>query len=171
MVTIPPRKSLFLESVATGQHRHTSEWIATDIERVITQNNIKFAGVVTDNTSANKKAWEILAARFPSLFFQGCTSHGLHLLVKDMFPAAKSTNREIINQDFLLGIRLRIFSTFRQMLRTLSSSSTVVTASSRSYQSCRIFKIFVRWRSRRQQDADLYRNAWKQFSILNQFCM
>jgi hypothetical protein len=37
MVTIPPRKSLFLEAVATGQHRHTSEWIATDIERVITQ--------------------------------------------------------------------------------------------------------------------------------------
>jgi Protein of unknown function (DUF 659) len=31
MVTIPPRKSLFLESVVTGQHRHTSEWIATDI--------------------------------------------------------------------------------------------------------------------------------------------
>jgi Protein of unknown function (DUF 659) len=103
MVTMPPRKSLFLDSVATGQHRHTSEWIATDIERVITQNNIKFAGVVTDNTSANKKAWEILSARFPSLFFQGCTSHGLDLLFKDIFAAERSTKPGDNQPSFPVG--------------------------------------------------------------------
>jgi hypothetical protein len=32
----------------------------------------------------------MLSERFPSLFFQGCTSHGLHLLVKDILAASKT---------------------------------------------------------------------------------
>ncbi len=48
------------------------------------------AGVVTDNTSANKKAWEILEKEFPDRFFYGCAAHGLNLLVKDIFYPKKS---------------------------------------------------------------------------------
>jgi len=46
--------------------------------------------VVTDNTSTNKKAWGLLQITFPSRYFQGCCSHGLHLFVKDVFAATKT---------------------------------------------------------------------------------
>jgi Protein of unknown function (DUF 659) len=90
MVTTPSI-SLFLESFATGKQGHTAEWIAQDIERIIIrENKIAFAGVVTDNIAANKKEWEMLSERFQSLLFQGCVSHGLLLLVKDILAASKT---------------------------------------------------------------------------------
>lgn len=83
--------TLFLESVLTGDQGHTSEWIAQDIDRVIKlYPKTIFAGAITDNTTANKKAWALLYEMHPSMFFQGCTSHGLHLLVKDIFAATKT---------------------------------------------------------------------------------
>jgi len=86
-----PVKTVFLESVATGAQGHTSQWISDDIERVIAKYpHTHFAGAVTDNTSANKGAWEILKGRHPTMFFHGCVSHGLHLLVKDIFAATKT---------------------------------------------------------------------------------
>jgi len=85
-----PDKTVFLESVATGAQGHTSQWIADDIERVIAKyKNTNFAGVVTDNTSANKGAWDILKSKHPTMFFHGCVSHGLHLMVRDIFSATK----------------------------------------------------------------------------------
>jgi Protein of unknown function (DUF 659) len=46
-------------------------------------------GAVTDNTSANKKAWATLKKEYPMKFFHGCASHGLHLIVKDIFDIYK----------------------------------------------------------------------------------
>jgi hypothetical protein len=51
---------------------------------------------VTDNTSTNKKTWRILQDMFSSSYFQGCTSHGLHLLVRDVFGAAETKK---VSQD------------------------------------------------------------------------
>ncbi|KAH6573046.1 hypothetical protein BASA60_006213 [Batrachochytrium salamandrivorans] len=51
---------------------------------------LSFADVVTDNTSTNKKAWALLREIFPSCYFKGCCSHGIHLLVKDIFAATKT---------------------------------------------------------------------------------
>ena len=86
-----PEKTVFLESVSTGMQGHTSQWIADDIDRIIAKySQTNFAGAVTDNTSANKAAWEILKDRHPTMFFHGCVSHGLHLLVKDIFAATKT---------------------------------------------------------------------------------
>jgi len=56
-----PSKTVFLESVATGTHGHTAEWLSSDIKRIITKlKDTTFAGAVTDNTSANKNVWKIL---------------------------------------------------------------------------------------------------------------
>jgi Protein of unknown function (DUF 659) len=91
-----PAQCFFLESVSTGEQGHTAEWIAEDIERVIKKNNkTDVAGVVTDSTSANKKAWNLLKAKFPGKFFQGCASHGLHLMVKDiLYPSKRKKANE-----------------------------------------------------------------------------
>jgi len=82
---------LFLELVTTGEQSHNSEWIASDIEHVMNcHRTTTFAGVVTNSTSTNRNAWEKLLRKHPSAFFQGCTSHGLNLFVKDVFGATKT---------------------------------------------------------------------------------
>ena len=82
--------TFFLESTRSGELSHSAEYLAGDIDRVIRQMQAKIAGVVMDNTAANKKTWKILKEKHASMFFQGCVAHGLHLLVKDVFAATKT---------------------------------------------------------------------------------
>jgi Protein of unknown function (DUF 659) len=86
-----PECCLFLESVNTGKQGHNADWIVGDISRVLmAQDSTTFAGVVTDNTSTNRKACKMLRNRFPACYFQGCCSHGLHFFVKDIFAPSKT---------------------------------------------------------------------------------
>ncbi|KAI2489091.1 transposase [Fragilaria crotonensis] len=89
--------TFFLESTQSGELSHTSEYLATDLDRVICLTQGKISGVVVmDTTAANKKTWKILKERHPAMFFQGCVAHGLHLLVKDVFDATKAkSNRPV----------------------------------------------------------------------------
>jgi hypothetical protein len=90
-MVVSPESALFLESVSTGQQGHDHKFIVDDIERVIREHpSTIFAGAVTNNTSTNKKAWGLLQITFPSSYFQGCCSHGLHLFVKDVFAVTKT---------------------------------------------------------------------------------
>jgi Protein of unknown function (DUF 659) len=90
-MAVSPCSSLFLESVSTGQQRHDHKFISDDIARVFRRHKSTiFAGAVTDNTATNMKAWAVLQTMFPSCYFQGCCSHGLHLFVKDVFAVTKT---------------------------------------------------------------------------------
>jgi Protein of unknown function (DUF 659) len=90
-MAVSPCCSLFLESVSTGQQGHDRKFIADDIARVLRRHTSTiFAGAVTDNTATNMKAWAVLQTMFPSCYFQGCCSHGLHLFVKDVFAVTKT---------------------------------------------------------------------------------
>jgi hypothetical protein len=53
---------------------------------------------VTDNTYANKKAWSQLQKQYPSIYFHGCSSRGLHLLVKNIFAATKAKRGQPVAQ-------------------------------------------------------------------------
>ncbi len=46
--------------------------------------NINVVGCCTDNTAANKQAWDLLYEKYPGKFFYGCTCHVLYLLVHDI---------------------------------------------------------------------------------------
>lgn len=86
-------RQFFLESVATEEQGHTADYIAEDLSRVIDkliEKGVKIAGAVTDNTAANRRAWRILKEKNPALYFHGCSSHSLHLMVKDIFAATKA---------------------------------------------------------------------------------
>ncbi|KAF1327905.1 putative Transposase, partial [Globisporangium splendens] len=90
-----PDACMFLESVAAGKQGSTAAWIVKDIERVFRgYASTKFAGAVTDNTSAHKKAWQLLSDKFPSCYFQGCCSHALDLMIKDIFSAVKTKTKK-----------------------------------------------------------------------------
>jgi hypothetical protein len=88
-MAVSPTKSLFLEALHTEEQGHDADWIATDLSRVIDSLGDNVVGAVTDNTATNKKAWSELEKKYPTHFFHGCVSHGLHLLVKDIFAATK----------------------------------------------------------------------------------
>jgi hypothetical protein len=45
---------------------------------------------VFDKTSTNKVAWSLLKQRFLERLFQGCASHCLHVIVKNIFCATKT---------------------------------------------------------------------------------
>jgi Protein of unknown function (DUF 659) len=79
-----------VEAFNTKEQDHDANWIAQDMERVIELLQCNISGAITDNMSANKKAWKILKEKFLSQFFHGCISHGFHLLVKDIFSAIKT---------------------------------------------------------------------------------
>jgi hypothetical protein len=69
-MAVSPACSLFLESMSTNQQGHDHEFIVRDIERVIVRHeNTSFVGAITNNTNANKKAWQLLKVRFPSCYF------------------------------------------------------------------------------------------------------
>ncbi|KAH6589393.1 hypothetical protein BASA50_010047 [Batrachochytrium salamandrivorans] len=87
---ISDSSTFFLESVSTGEQSHDAKWIAQDVGRMIDSLVGKVCGAVTDNTTTNQSAWSILKKKYPDSFLQGCASHGLHLLVKDIFAATKT---------------------------------------------------------------------------------
>ncbi len=90
-MAVSPTCNLFLESMSTGQQGHNHKFIVRDIECVIVRHkNTSFVDAVTDNTNANKKAWQLLKAKFLSCYFQQCCSHGMHLFIKDVFGAMKT---------------------------------------------------------------------------------
>jgi Protein of unknown function (DUF 659) len=90
-VIVSPSVSLFLESIYTGEKSHNAQFLSDDISRIIEKlSSSHVVGAVTDNTSTNKVSWSLLKQRFPGRFFQGCASHCLHLLVKDIFCATKT---------------------------------------------------------------------------------
>lgn len=43
-----------------------------------------YAGVVADNTSANRKAFNIIKAKYPRLFTVGCGTHVSDLMMEDI---------------------------------------------------------------------------------------
>ena len=99
-MAVSPSKSLFLESVNTEEQGHDAVRLSQDMSRVIDGIGENVVGAITDNTAANKKMWSILEKKYPTCYFHGCVSHGLHLLVKDVFGAKKRTNDEADGYPF-----------------------------------------------------------------------
>ena len=120
-MVVSPECSFFLESVMTGQQQHSHKYIAEDIANAIQKyESTEFAGVVTDNTSTNKKAWILLHDMFPSCYFQGCCSHGIHLFVKDIFTAAKTKKTGNIEATYPIGYP------FQKMLEFIVNCKDIV---------------------------------------------
>ena len=102
-IATSPTVSFLLESVSTKQQVHSSNWIAhVDITRVFDNYVLsKFCEVTSDNTSANNNAWQQLCKAFPSLYFMGCWSHGLHHFVEDVFSALKTRKATTMRRHIL----------------------------------------------------------------------
>ncbi|HEY9300046.1 MAG TPA: DUF domain-containing protein, partial [Phormidium sp.] len=82
-------KTFFIDCVNMEEKAHTSSFIANDIIRVAKTLKGKVAGVVMDNTAANKKAGQLLLQAHPNWLVHGCVAHALNLLVRDIFSPPK----------------------------------------------------------------------------------
>ncbi|KAJ2938743.1 hypothetical protein O0L34_g3356 [Tuta absoluta] len=85
---------VFIKSLSTDENRHTSEYLAAEIEKVIkTYGENKFLVIIGDNARNLQKAFEQLKRKYPWLVQLNCAAHSLHLLCKDAvkIPVIKST--------------------------------------------------------------------------------
>lgn len=83
LITTP--KPVFFSAHQTGEMRQTGENIGADIENTISQiDHTKLSAVITDNASSMKKAWKLVAIRYPNVIFLGCVAHSLNLLIGDI---------------------------------------------------------------------------------------
>ncbi|CAJ0831037.1 9955_t:CDS:2, partial [Entrophospora sp. SA101] len=100
----------------TGEIRQTGENITEDIENTILQIDYsKLSAVITDNASSMKKAWKLVAIRYPNVVFIGCVAHSLNLLIGDImnFSWADTTmknSKRIVNNQLAIELTITLLS-------------------------------------------------------------
>lgn len=91
LITTP--RPVFFSAHQTGTIRQTGENIAEDIENIILQIDYsKLSAIITDNASSMKKAWKLLAIKYPKIIFLGCIAHSLNLLIGDIMKISWAHN-------------------------------------------------------------------------------
>jgi len=76
---------VFVKSVATGQNRHTAEYISDEINKVLVEfNPMKFVTLIGDNASNVQKSFMLLKNLYPHLVPLNCLAHSINLLFNDI---------------------------------------------------------------------------------------
>ncbi|RVE41902.1 hypothetical protein evm_013452 [Chilo suppressalis] len=75
---------VFVKSLDTEDHRHTSEYLCSEIEKVMkSYGEQKFVVLIGDNARNLQKAFQMLQIKYPSIVPLGCAAHSLNLLCAD----------------------------------------------------------------------------------------
>lgn len=92
MVVAPGMLSAFWSSIPTGSSRHTAEYLAHELGRVIDEvqqeTGAVIAGAMSDNAN-NVAASRQLLQRGRAIFSGGCAAHVLNLLIQDVVSAVE----------------------------------------------------------------------------------
>src|SRR6266487_4506792 len=78
-------ETIFLKSIATGKNRHTGEYIADELNEIISEigpQNI--VALTTDNAGNMKSSWQGVQEQYPEILCLDCSSHMTNLLVEDI---------------------------------------------------------------------------------------
>ncbi|KAJ1330430.1 hypothetical protein BSLG_009564 [Batrachochytrium salamandrivorans] len=137
------------------------KYIAEDIARIIQKyDSTDFAGVVTNNISTNRKAWTLLREMFPSCYFQGCCSHGIHLLVKDIFAATKTKKARNTEATYPIGYL------FQEMLEFIVDCRDVF----KMFHNHHVVKAQLQELQRTTESRVLVRQAPTRWGTIQQMC-
>ena len=86
IVSIP--QPVFWKSFHSELESHTDEYISREVEKVIEEVKGKCGkvviGLVTDNASNMKRAWNLLREIYPKITCYGCAAHSLNLIFGDL---------------------------------------------------------------------------------------
>lgn len=84
-ITLQPVFFFFYKNLETGEKRHTTEYVSSDICEVLEEiGSGKIFALLTDNVSNMKVAWDNVMDKYPRMTAIGCASHGLNLLFGHM---------------------------------------------------------------------------------------
>lgn len=85
IIILPNEKPFFWKCVDTSTLKNDANTSAETIIAVAKELNIeKWVGLVTDNAPVMQKVWDIIEARYPNVFCNGCLAHGLNLFNKNI---------------------------------------------------------------------------------------
>jgi hypothetical protein len=74
-----------LKSENTMEHRHSGEYTADGLCKVIDFVGPEYiCAVTTDNASSMKSSWKFIAMQYPKIEFTGCNAHWLNLTVEEI---------------------------------------------------------------------------------------
>lgn len=90
VVCVPVLRSLFWPSISLEDKVHSGDHMAEFILSVIDEIEEfvafgRICSIVTDNASNMKKMWTVIQAKNPTMICNGCASHTVNLLLKDIF--------------------------------------------------------------------------------------
>lgn len=86
---------MLYKTECTDANRHTSEYIAEELEKVIQEiGSEKVMGVVTDSAAAMEKARRLISSKYEYICGYPCVSHKLNLLVGDVMKINSLKNVE-----------------------------------------------------------------------------
>lgn len=84
-IVYTPNNPYFYSFVETKKNRHTSEYLLSEIVKIIDKlGAAKFLAVVSDNAANMVKCGRLLSEKYPHIIWIGCMAHTLHLLIGDI---------------------------------------------------------------------------------------
>lgn len=126
VVTKP--EPIFVDFVDSKSNRHTSEYLAGEIEKVLDKHDVfKFLVLIGDNAANIQKAFAILKEKYPHLIILGCFAHSLHLLCCDILKCDSVKNFMANVIEIAKKIRnVQVLSSlFNQINKEKGTSSTI----------------------------------------------
>lgn len=84
-ILISKPEPAFIKSLATGENRHTGEYISEEILKTMSDYGAnKFATLIGDNGSNIQRAFRLVKQIYPHVTYLNCTAHTLNLLCKSI---------------------------------------------------------------------------------------
>lgn len=117
--------------MTTDAERHTGEYIASEIKKIIEEiGPLKFFGIITDNAAAMLKALSIIQLNFNFINVYTCACHTLNLLVGDIMKIDSLKNveascKQIIKEINGSHVNLATFNKIQ--LQNKNSNSDVIS--------------------------------------------
>ena len=100
IILVPNKKPLYNKSLDTRLIVQTAENIAEEIIKVVEEiGSAKLLSVITDNAPCKLRAGDLIEARNPIVFCNGCSAHVMNFVVKDI---CERSENEQLSQDVFL---------------------------------------------------------------------
>ena len=97
IILVPNKKPFYYKSVDTCTIVQTAENIAEEIIKVVEEiGSAKLLSVITDNSPCMLRAGDLIEARYPIVFCNGCSAHVMNLVVKDI--CERSENEQLLTK-------------------------------------------------------------------------
>ncbi|OWY99299.1 hypothetical protein PHMEG_00029717 [Phytophthora megakarya] len=174
MVTSPFIRPIFWSSERCGDRQHTGEYMASALRKVIQEveevtGKGSVCGVVTDNASNMRKAWELFMEKMSHLTCHGCAAHTINLLLQDIFkiPSFAGVLKKAVAVTKFVRKRAALLYHFRAKQRSYFGArqrrrALMLPVATRSYSSTNCIESVVK-------NEEVLREVFSNSSLLERY--